>query len=57
MDKDEVARELGEQIRIAFKLADSMRKNFYENLAAKEDVPKEVTRLVEGVAATIKRNM
>ena len=55
--KNEVARELGEWIRIAFKLADSMHKNFYENLATKEDVEdvlKEVEKLVSAISKTLK---
>jgi hypothetical protein len=36
--KDEVAEELGSWVRTAFKLVDSMHKNYYENLATREDV-------------------
>jgi uncharacterized protein (UPF0332 family) len=36
--KSEVARELGEWVKVAFREADSMRKNFYEGLATREDV-------------------
>ncbi len=31
--KNEVAKELGDWVRIVFKLADSVHRNFYENLA------------------------
>lgn len=57
MYKGEVAKELGDRIRIAFKLADSMHKNFYEDLATKEDVIdvlKEVEALLDAVAASLK---
>ncbi len=56
MYKNEVAKELGDWVRITFKLADSMHKNFYENLATKEDVEdviKEVEKLVEKVTKSI----
>jgi len=33
--KNEVARELGEWVRTVFRQADSMHKNFYENLATR----------------------
>jgi uncharacterized protein (UPF0332 family) len=36
--KNEVAEELGSWVRTAFKLAGSMHKNYYENLATREDV-------------------
>jgi uncharacterized protein (UPF0332 family) len=36
--KNEVAEELGSWVRTAFKLVDSMHKNYYENLATREDV-------------------
>ncbi|RLE60461.1 MAG: hypothetical protein DRN53_06175, partial [Thermoprotei archaeon] len=38
MYKNEIAKEIGDWVRIVFKLADSMHKNFYENLATREDV-------------------
>jgi hypothetical protein len=43
-------------VRTAFKLADSMHKNYYENLATREDVEDalgEVRRLVGEVAGTL----
>lgn len=55
--KNEVARELGDWVRITFKLADSMHKNFYENLATREDVEdvlREVQKLVKAIAKTLK---
>jgi hypothetical protein len=48
-----VAEEFGSWVRTAFKLADSMHKNCYENLATREDVEDalgEVRRLVDAVA-------
>ena len=54
--KNEVAKELGDWVRIVFKLADSMHKNFYEDLATREDVEdvlREVRKLVEAVAKSI----
>jgi pyruvate kinase len=48
-----VAEELGRWVRTAFKLADSMHKNCYENLATREDVEDvlgEARRLVDAVA-------
>ena len=54
--KNEVARELGDWVRIAFKLADSMHKNFYEGLATREDVEdalREVEKLVESVRGAL----
>ena len=56
--KNEVAKELGDWVRIVFKLADSMHKNFYEGLATKEDVEdtlREVAKLVEAVARALGR--
>ena len=41
MYKNEIAREIGDWVKIVFKLADSMHKNFYENLTTREDVLKE----------------
>lgn len=54
--KDEVAKELGDWIRGVFRQADSMHKNFYENLATKkdvEDVLKEVERLVRVISKAL----
>ncbi len=54
--KNEVAKELGEWVRIVFKLADSMHRNFYEGLATKEDVEdvlREVQKLVEAVVSAL----
>ena len=56
--KNEVAREIGEWVRIAFKLADSMHKNFYENLATKEDIQdslKEVKKLIKTISKALKQ--
>jgi phosphate uptake regulator len=47
-----VARELGDWVRAVFRQADSMHKNFYENLATREDVEdalREVEKLVKAV--------
>jgi len=55
--KDEVARELGGWVRAAFLKADSMRKNFYEGLATREDVEdslRDVERLVSEVARALR---
>jgi len=55
--KNEVARELGEWVRTVFRQADSMHKNFYENLATREDVEdvlKEVEKLVTALSKTLK---
>jgi len=55
--KNEIAKEIGDWIRIVFKLADSMHKNFYENLATREDVEdvlKEVKKLVKSITRSIK---
>ena len=57
MYKNEIAKEIGDWIRIVFKLADSMHKNFYENLATREDVEdvlKEVKKLVKSITRSIK---
>ena len=51
--KDEIAQELGDWIRGVFRQADSMHKNFYENLATErdiEDVLKEVEKLVKAIS-------
>jgi uncharacterized protein (UPF0332 family) len=58
--KNEVAEELGSWVRNAFKLADSMRKNYYENLATREDVEDalgEVRRLVSAVAGALGKEL
>lgn len=55
--KNEVADEIGGWVRITFKLADSMHKNFYEDLATREDVEdvlKDVEKLVKAVELSIK---
>jgi len=57
--KNEIAKELGGWVRIAFKLADSMHRNFYEDWATREDVEdvlKEVERLVRAIAESIERS-
>lgn len=54
--KNEVARELGEWVRTVFRQADSMRKNFYEGLATREDVEdvlREVKKLVTAIRNSI----
>jgi len=54
--KNEVAEELGDWVRIAFKLADSMHRSFYENLATREDIGdslSEVSRLIQEVRKKI----
>lgn len=56
--KDEVAEELGDWVRTAFKLASLMHVNFYENLATKrdvEDVVKEVDKLVKAIIASLRK--
>jgi len=50
--KNEVARELGEWVKTVFRQADSMHKNFYENLATKEDI-EDVLREIEKLVKTI----
>jgi uncharacterized protein (UPF0332 family) len=55
--KDEVANELGEWIRGAFLMADSMHKNFYEGLATAKDVAValgEVEKLVKAIREVLK---
>jgi len=55
--KDEVANELGELIRGAFLMADSMHKNFYEGLATAKDVAValgEVEKLVKAIREVLK---
>ena len=56
--KNEVAKELGDWVRIVFKVADSIHKNFYEGLATREDVEdsiKEVEKLVKAIANCLKK--
>jgi uncharacterized protein (UPF0332 family) len=56
--KNEIARELGEWVKIVFRQADSMHKNFYEDLATREDVEdvlKEVKKLVTTIRSNIER--
>lgn len=58
MYKNEVARELGEWIRVVFRQADSMHRNFYENLATREDVEdvlKEVGKLVAAIMEAMRK--
>ena len=50
--KNEVARELGEWVRAVFRQADSMHKNFYEDVATREDV-EDTLRDVEKLVTTI----
>ncbi|HDD25926.1 MAG TPA: HEPN domain-containing protein [Acidilobales archaeon] len=55
--KNEVAKELGDWVRAVFRQADSMHKNFYEDIATKEDVEdtlREVKRLVVEIAKALK---
>jgi PaREP1/PaREP8 domain containing family protein len=55
--KDEVANELGEWIRGAFLMADSMHKNFFEGLATAMDVAValgEVEKLVKAIREVLK---
>ncbi|MEM2739838.1 MAG: PaREP1 family protein [Candidatus Bathyarchaeia archaeon] len=54
--KNEVVGELGEWVRTVFMKADSMHKNFYENLATKEDVEnalEEVKKLITTISEII----
>jgi len=56
--KNEVAKELGDWVRKAFLVADSMHRNFYEGLAAREDVegsPIEVEKLVKAVSEAVEK--
>jgi len=58
--KNEVAKELGSWVRIVFKLADSMHRNFYEGLATREDVEdalREVERLVNAVDQALREKL
>jgi len=50
--KNEVARELGEWVRAVFRQADSIHRNFYENVATREDV-EDTLREVEKLVKTI----
>ena len=50
--KNEVARELGEWVRAVFRQADSMHRNFYENVATREDV-EDTLREAEKLVKTI----
>ena len=50
--KNEIARELGEWVRAVFRQADSMHKNFYEDVATREDV-EDTLRDVEKLVTTI----
>ena len=55
--KDEVANELGEWVRGAFLMTDSMHKNFYEGLATAKDVTValgEVEKLVKAIREVLK---
>jgi uncharacterized protein (UPF0332 family) len=55
--KDEVVNELGEWVRGAFLMADSMHKNFYEGLATAKDVTValgEVEKLVKAIREVLK---
>jgi alkyl sulfatase BDS1-like metallo-beta-lactamase superfamily hydrolase len=55
--KDEVANELGEWIRGAFLMADSMHKNFFEGLATAKDVTvalEEVEKLVKAIREVLR---
>jgi len=54
--KNGVAKELGDWVRGAFLKADSMRKNFYEGLATREDVEdslRDVEKLVSAVGKCV----
>lgn len=56
--KDEVVRELGGWVRTVFMVADSMHRNFYENIATREDVEsalKDVRNLVGRISEAIRR--
>ena len=50
--KNEIARELGEWVRAVFRQADSMHKNFYEDVATRGDV-EDTLRDVEKLVTTI----
>jgi len=56
--KNEMAKELGDWVRAVFRQADSMHKNFYEELATREDVEdslKEVEKLVTAISRLIEK--
>jgi len=56
--KNEVVKELGDWVRTAFLMANSMHKNFYEGLATREDVEdslREVEKLVKAVSEAIEK--
>ena len=55
--KNEVARELGEWVRAVFRQADSMHRNFYEDVATREDVEdtlKDVEKLVTTIVKALR---
>ena len=54
--KNEVAKELGEWVRAVFRQADSMHKNFYENVATREDVEDTLREVEKLVTTVIKRS-
>ncbi len=54
--KNEVAAELGDWVRIVFKLANLMHINFYEDIATKEDIEDvipAVEKLIKEVSTSI----
>ena len=54
--KSKVAEELGDWVRVAWLMADSMHKNFYEDLADRKDIEcalTEVEKLVKTIASKI----
>jgi len=55
--KNEVAKELGEWVRAVFRQADSMHRNFYEDVATREDVEdtlKDVEKLVTTIIKALR---
>ena len=55
--KNEVAKELGEWVRAVFRQADSMHKNFYDDVATREDVEdtlKDVEKLVTTIVKALR---
>mgnify|MGYP000241628366 FL=1 len=55
--KEEIAKELGNWIKVAFRQANLMHVNFYEDMATREDVEevlKEVEKLVKTIKETLK---
>ena len=55
--KNEVAKELGEWVRAVFREADSMHRNFYEDVATREDVEdtlKDVEKLVTTIIKALR---